>query len=343
MGANPQGSVDIPRLGLEAFAACPLVAGRVVPCQAEGASHIAVDVRDSIPPAWTCLTFADDRFEDADSPAYPDWYTYYGPYVGDGGSGAGQNRMGILYDAQDDAASVSGAVVLMSEHQSRVFTWQGPPSGFVLVPQDVTSSHVLAYGILYPDPGPTKGMFDSHGNQTQEILGASGPDPWVTDPGFTVAGEPSLDLLPFWSMSPWAPTGMWRGSSKEPYWQWDLVQGTELAGQRLHFATTRHSNLGWGHMEGEDGLAHWGTARNAPFNVSVEADGLALNASLQPYMEFFAEFHDLADPVGITTASLLCGCRDQPLTTPEGLECAVRQGLGLVTDDVDGVQRFTIP
>lgn len=291
--------------GLDAYTDCPVVGGLRVPCVIEGDSHVAIDTRPDVPMGWTCMTYSDQRSTHRSEAPQPDWYTYYGPFLGDGGSGAGEPRMGIYYDSHDDADVVAGALVLATENVSRVYTWEGPPAGFVLVPATITETRFLVYGILYP-ASASRGGQDHHGR--------------FAHPGIRVESNPPIEVQPFWSLGPFRHSGEVSGWD-EPEWQWDLVLNTEVAGQRLHLPTERQAITAFGDSKDRAGAGHWGHGRAGPFNATVQVEGLRLNASLQPYMEFYAEVRNPGDPALRASLAFLCGCDGQPLTSAEGARC----------------------
>lgn len=282
---------------LSSFAACPVVNGTIRACNPSEDSPYLVDVRTAVPPAWTCLTFADDRFStdvfgNADYP-FPDWYTYYGPVLGDGGA-SGSMGFGVFYDTRGDADAVAGALVIDTEDDERVFVWQGPSAGFVQLPTPIESAQVRVYGVMYP-AGATKG----------ELRGEFDTVP----PGHQWQAEPAVDHREFWSPGPFEATGTYAALGPVPEMQWNLVHNIDVAGQTFHLPTERDGNLGFGPSDGS-GIAHWGWMRASPFNTTVVAEGLRVHATLQPYAEFYAEFHDLDNPVALATSDFLCGCPD---------------------------------
>jgi hypothetical protein len=294
----PADSLPGPPLpGLDAYAGCPVVNGTALACEPSEDSPYIVDVRSQVPPGWTCLTFADDRFTldvfgNGEYP-FPDWYTYYGPVIGDGGL-SGSMGFGLAYDARGDADEVAGAMVIDTEDDDRTFIWEGPSAGFVQLPTPIESSEVRVYGVLYP-AGPTKGTLRAESD--------------VAPPGRAWASDPDVDHREFWSRGPFRPTGGYTALGPAPEMQWDLVHNVDLGGRTLHLPTERNGTVGFGPSDGS-GIAHWGWTRASPFNTTVAAEGLRVDASLQPYVEFYAEFHDLDDPMALFSSDFLCGCPD---------------------------------
>ena len=283
--------------GLDDYTGCPVIKGHVHACEPSEDSPYLVDVRGSVPPAWTCLTFADDRFTtdvfgNARYP-YPDWYTYYGPVIGDGGV-SGAMGIGLLYDAHGDADAVGGAMVIDTEDDERVFVWEGPAKGFVQLPTPIESEEMRVYGVLYP-AGPTQGVHADEGD--------------VVPPGRSWQSEPAVDHREFWSPGTFDDSGGYSSIGPVPEVQWNLVHNVDVAGTTVHLPAARNHTVGLGPSDGS-GMAHWGWTRASPFNTSVALDGLKVTASVQPYLEFYAEFHDLGDRSALLTSHFLCGCPD---------------------------------
>lgn len=290
-----EGPAPLP--GLQAYDACPEVRGQVHACEPSEDSPYVVDVRSEVPPGWSCLTFADARFEtdvfgNGDYP-YPDWYLYYGPVVGDG-EARGTMGLGIRYDTHGDTEAVAGALMIASEDDPRVFVFEGAGAGFVQLPTPIRSREARLYGLLYPT-APTQGQH-VHEND-------------AAPPGFSWTSQPSVDHREFWSQGPLDPSQGYVASGERDLLQWNLVHNADLGGQARHLPAPRNGTVGFGPSDGS-GTAHWGWARGSPFNTSVRADGLLVEASLQPYLEFYAEFHDLQDPSALATSRFLCGCPD---------------------------------
>lgn len=289
---------------LAEFADCPSVAGAVVPCMPEGNSPADAIVRDDFPPGWTCLTFSDER----DDPQFPmpAWYTHYGPFVSDG-LPDGSSAFGVSYDAAGDVERVSGVLQLVSEEDSPTFVWEGPARGFVIIPWTITQTRVLAFGALYPALGEEPaGRFD-HARSA---------------PRFAAEGEPDVQAVqPFWSLGPLDKDGGWSGWGEDA--QWNVVQNMQMAGQEAHFATDRNRSIGFGDSADLAGTAHWGHGRESPFVMDIEGEGFRTSATLQPYLEFYVEARDLEDPVTLAGYRFLCGCYGEPLTSVQGVFCAI--------------------